>query len=192
MKANEVFSKYTELVPTHNKEATMIAQTFVEKWVCSFGVPAAIVSDSGKDFLNKVMAGMTNHLGTKQAATSAFHPWTNASAERCHRTMIGHLSTMLDNDQSLNWEEWLPVLMLSYNTQVYKATLEPPFFLTFLHMLFFGPPAAEAIIWGKLRFRGNGPPSHCLHLRDRALAACQTPEGEVLQQQAQGAVLCSW
>jgi hypothetical protein len=43
---------------------------------------------------------------------------------------------MLDNDQSLNWEEWLPVLMLSYNTQVYKATLEPPFFLTFLHMLF--------------------------------------------------------
>ena len=68
MKAHEVFRKYTELVPTHSVEATMIARPFFEKWVCRFGVPAAIVSDSGKDFLNKVMADMTNHLGTKQAS----------------------------------------------------------------------------------------------------------------------------
>ena len=60
------------------------------------------MSDRGKEFLNKVMEDMTRHLGTKHAATSAFHPQTNESAERYNRTMIGYLSAMLDNDQSLN------------------------------------------------------------------------------------------
>jgi hypothetical protein len=54
--------------------------------------------------------------------------------EHCYnRMIIGYLSAILDNEQSLSWDEWLPALMLSYNTQVHKSTLESPFFLTFLH-----------------------------------------------------------
>ena len=47
--------------------------------------------------------------------------------------MKAYLTTMLSNEQTLDWEEWLPALMLSYNTQVHKSTLESPFFLTYLH-----------------------------------------------------------
>ena len=47
--------------------------------------------------------------------------------------MKAYLTAMLGNDQTLDWEEWLPALMFSCNTQVHKSTLESPFFLTYLH-----------------------------------------------------------
>ena len=47
--------------------------------------------------------------------------------------MKAYLTAMLGNEQTLDWEEWLPALMFSYNTQVHKSTLESPFFLTYLH-----------------------------------------------------------
>ena len=47
-------------------------------------------------------------------------------------TMKAYLTAMLGNDQTLDWEEWLPALMFSYNTQVHKSTMESPFFLTYL------------------------------------------------------------
>ena len=40
---------------------------------------------------------------------------------------------MLSNENTLDWEDWLPALMFSYNTQVHKSTMESPFFLTYLH-----------------------------------------------------------
>ena len=47
--------------------------------------------------------------------------------------MKAYLTAMLGNDQTLDWEEWLPALMFSYNTQVHKSTMESPFFLLYLH-----------------------------------------------------------
>ena len=47
--------------------------------------------------------------------------------------MKAYLMAMLSNKQTLDWEEWLPALMFSYNTQVHKSTLESPFFLMYLH-----------------------------------------------------------
>ena len=71
MVITDAFSKYTKLVPIHNKEATTIARAFFEKWICRFGVPAVIVSDRGKEFLNKVMADMTKHSIRRQSRIRA-------------------------------------------------------------------------------------------------------------------------
>ena len=129
----DAFTKYTELVPLHNKEAATVARAFFERWICRFGVPTAIVSDRGKEFLNEIMQDLTKWLGVNHDKTSPYHPQTNASAERYNRTMKAYLTAMLGNDQTLDWEEWLPALMFSYNTQVHKSTMESPFFLTYLH-----------------------------------------------------------
>ena len=59
---------------------------------------------------------MTEYLGVTHKFTSPFHPETNASAERYNRTMQAYLRKMLDNDDTLDWEKWLPAMMLSYNT----------------------------------------------------------------------------
>ena len=69
-------------MPLHNKEASTIARAFFERWICRFGVPTAIVSDRGKEFLNAVMQDLTKWLGANYDKTSPYHPQTNASAER--------------------------------------------------------------------------------------------------------------
>ena len=40
---------------------------------------------------------------------------------------------MLDNVNTLDWEEQLPAMMMAYNCHVQRATQETPFFLTYLH-----------------------------------------------------------
>ena len=127
------FTKYTELVAIPNKSAETCARALFERWICRFGVPAVLVSDRGREFLNDTVNQMTEYLGVTHKFTSPFHPETNASAERYNRTMQTYLRKMLDNDDTLDWEKWLPAMMLSYNTQVHKATMESPFFLTYLH-----------------------------------------------------------
>ena len=76
----DAFTKYTELVPLHSKEASTVARAFFEQWICRFGVPTAIVSDRGKEFLNAVMQDLNKWLGANHDKTSPYHPQTNASA----------------------------------------------------------------------------------------------------------------
>ena len=82
-----------------------MARAFFERWICRFGVPTAIVSDRGKEFLNAVMQDLTKRLGANHDKTFPYHPQTNASAERYNRTMKAYLTAMLGNDQTLDWEE---------------------------------------------------------------------------------------
>lgn len=88
-----------------------MARAFFERWIYTFGVPTVIVSDRDKKFLNEVMQDLTGWLGTNHDKMSPYHPRTNASAERYNRTMKAYLTAMLSNEQTLDWEEWLPTLM---------------------------------------------------------------------------------
>ena len=65
----DAFTKYTELVPLHNREASTVARAFFERWICRFGVPIVIVSDRGKEFLNSVMQDLTKWLGANHDKT---------------------------------------------------------------------------------------------------------------------------
>ena len=65
--------------------------------------------------------------------TSAYRPQTNSAAESYNRTIIKYMRAMLDNNSTLDWEEQLYPLMMSYNTHIHQSTKETPFFLTFAH-----------------------------------------------------------
>ena len=71
-------------------------------------------------------------LGIDHNATSSYLLQSNAQAETYNKTMIRYLSCMLDNQSTLDWEEVLPAMMMSYNCHVHRATGESPFFLTHL------------------------------------------------------------
>jgi len=133
MVITDAFSKYTELVAIPDKTADSVAKAFFEAWICRHGVPVHIVSDRGTEFLNKVMSDLCGWLGIDHNATSSYHPQSNSQAETYNRTMIRYLSALLDNANTLDWEEMLPAMMMAYNCHVQRATQESPFFLTFLH-----------------------------------------------------------
>ena len=129
----DAFTKYAEVVAIEDKEADTVARVFFERWICRFSVPEMMVSDKGKEFDNKVMDELCKIWGTRRIRTTAYHPETNAQVERYNRTMIKYFKSMLDNDQTLEWEDMLPTLQLAYNSHVHRSTRETPFYLTFLH-----------------------------------------------------------
>ena len=129
----DAFTKMAELAAIEDKKADTVARAFFERWICRYSVPKTIVSDNGREFCNQVIDDLCKRMGIKHSTTSAYHPQSNSSAESYNRQMIKYLSSVLENNETLDWEEWLPMLMFSYNTHIHKATRHSPFFLTYLH-----------------------------------------------------------
>ena len=129
----DAFTKYAISTAIENKEAKTVAKALFDNWICRFSVPRNLTSDRGREFCNEVIDELCVLLGIDRARTAAFHPQANASAERFNRTFIKLTTQMLEDASTLDWEEQLPAVMLAYNTQVHKATLHSPFYLTHLY-----------------------------------------------------------
>ena len=127
----DAFSKWTELVAIPNKEAETVAAAMYFRWICKHSCPKLIITDGGKEFCNKISAELFRYLEVKHVHTSAMHPQTNTSAESYNRFMIRYLAAMLENPDG-DWEHWLPIVSLSYNTAIHAATRMSPFYLTYL------------------------------------------------------------
>ena len=108
-------------IPVPNKEACTIATAFYNHWICQFSCPLTIVSDNGKEFVNQFAKYLFDQLGIKHYKTSVGHPQTNAAAESFNRTIIAYMKAMLDNN-TLEWEELIPSMLLAYNTRIHEAT----------------------------------------------------------------------
>jgi hypothetical protein len=129
----DAFTKYAVMVAIPNKEAVTVAKAVFDHWVCKFSVPKTLVSDRGREFDNQIMDELCLLLGVNKRLSSVMHPQSNTAVESWNRSLIKFLTTALSGSSTLDWEVWLPVLALSYNTAVHKSTLQSPFYLTYLH-----------------------------------------------------------
>jgi hypothetical protein len=123
-------TKYVELVPLQNKEATTVAEAIFDKWICCFGAPLDLVTDQGKEFCATVTNELLKRLGTNHLTTSPHHPQCNSQAEVANKTIAKYLASFCD-DLTLDWELYLAPLMFSYNTSFHRSIKTSPFFLTF-------------------------------------------------------------
>jgi hypothetical protein len=121
----DAFTKYTELAAIKNKEAETVANAFFVRWVLRYSTPFSILSDNGKEFLNKFMKKLCSELNILHKNTSSYHPQTNATAELFNKVMKRYLQSVLD-PPFLDWESYLPHLQFCYNTSISKATKFSP------------------------------------------------------------------
>ena len=133
MVITDAFTKYVVVCAIADKEAKTVAAEFFNAWITLFSVPKVLVSDRGKEFCNSILTELCKLLGTEKRMTAAYHPQSNSAAESYNRSFIKYLKAALDGHSTLDWEQFLPALSLAYNTQIHRATLHSPFFLTFLH-----------------------------------------------------------
>jgi hypothetical protein len=62
--------------------------------------------------------------------TSPFHPQTNGSLERSHRTLAEYLRHYVDKNLS-NWDHLLPYAFFVYNSTEYSSTNFQPYALVY-------------------------------------------------------------
>jgi hypothetical protein len=113
-----------------NKDAETVARAIFNNWFCKFGIPLQIHLDGGKEFVNKLSAELFQLLNVQHSKTSNYHPQCNVQVEVFNKTVKKYLAFYVD-DSTLNWDEWLPALMLAYNTSHHSTIATPPFELLF-------------------------------------------------------------
>jgi hypothetical protein len=126
----DTFTKYALIRAIENKEAETVAKAIFSEWFCKFGIPAQIHTDGGKEFINKLSKEFFDLLNVEHTKTTPAHPQCNRQVEVFNKTVKKYLASFVD-DTTLNWEIFLPALMLSYNTSYHSTITTTPFELLF-------------------------------------------------------------
>ncbi|KAL7833635.1 hypothetical protein AOLI_G00285950 [Acnodon oligacanthus] len=102
----DVFTKYTQAIPTRDQRASMVAQVLIQHWFHLFGVPAQMHSDQGRNFesaLNSYAKCMVSrragllpitHKGMASVNAST-GPWMT-SCKPCHKDSLASSCAPVD------------------------------------------------------------------------------------------------
>ena len=103
-------------------------------------------SDQGRNFESAVFSGVCNLLGINKTRTTALHPESDGMVERFNRTLENQLAIFVEHHQK-DWDDHVPLLMMSYRSAVHESTKQTPAKLMFgrevnlpLDLLFGRPP----------------------------------------------------
>ncbi|KAL4088509.1 hypothetical protein QTP88_023603 [Uroleucon formosanum] len=102
-------------------EANTVAQHFVTQFVCLHGQPESLVTDCGTEFLSKVFKEVCKLLKISQTSTTPYHPQSNGSLERSHRTLGEYLRNYSGKNPQ-NWDVYVPYAMYCHNSSVHTST----------------------------------------------------------------------
>jgi transposase InsO family protein len=127
------FSKWIEVVPVTNQEATT-AVKFFESIVYRYGVPNSIITDNGTNFTLGEFQEFAKNLGIKIKYASVAHPKSNGQVEKANGLVCAGLKKRLLRPLKRAagaWVEELPSVLWSLWTTPNSSTGYTPFFLLF-------------------------------------------------------------
>lgn len=124
-------TKYVIMVPVFDCTALTAAKSIVEEVCLVFNFPKIIVSDNGPAFIAELFKEMSNLLKIKHIKATPYHPQSNGSIERYHRTLGEYIRAYTQKEQT-TWHKYLRYFLFSYNNTVHSTTGFSP------HLLVFG------------------------------------------------------
>lgn len=129
----DLLSKYSLAIPLQRAGAIDVANSFINKFICIYDAPKALLTDQRSHFLNQLMKAVARKFKISKYTTTAYRPQANGSIERSHRVLWEYLKQILTDKK--DWDRYLKLACFSYNTSMHKGTLYTP------HELVFGKTA---------------------------------------------------
>lgn len=126
----DVFSKFTQAIPTRDQRASTVAEVLVKHWFNVLGVPSRIHSDQGRNFESNIIKQLCKTYGIKKSRTTPYHPQGNGQCERYNRTLHDLLRT-LPPDRKKRWPQHLSQVTSCYNTTAHHTTGLAPYYVFF-------------------------------------------------------------
>ena len=118
-------SKYLIAIPMMTQTADEVSLTFLRYVILHYGIPNAIVTDQGSQFMGDVFSRLCKVLKIHKLNTTAYHPESNGALERTHKTMTEYLRCFC-NPRNNDWDKWVPFACFVYNTTPHTMTKYTP------------------------------------------------------------------
>ena len=95
-----------------------------------YGWTKVVISDQGREFVNKVSKYLNSITKTEHRITSAYHPQTNGIVERFNQTLQRSLVKFINKNQT-DWDEKLDGILFAYRTSQHQSSKVTPFELMY-------------------------------------------------------------
>jgi len=92
--------------------------------ICRYGVPHTIITDNGRQFIDKELAKFYISLGIKHITSSVEHPQTNGQAEAANKVILVELRKRLDTAKG-RWPEKLIEVLWAYRCTPHHQQMNP-------------------------------------------------------------------
>lgn len=106
-----------------------VAHALIKKLICVFGAPRLVLTDQAKNFLSNLIKRIAKRFKIRRLKTTAFSPASNGSLERSYQPLAESLKQYVNCDSE--WDEWLYLAMLNYNSCIHEGTKPTPFKVVF-------------------------------------------------------------
>ncbi|WVZ93800.1 hypothetical protein U9M48_039755 [Paspalum notatum var. saurae] len=108
------------------QKGAKLAELYISRIVCLYGVPKRIISDRGSQFTSRFWKQLHNSLDTKLRFSIAYHPQTDGQTERTNRILEDMLRACAIQ-YGTRWDNCLPYAEFSYNNSYQASLKKSPF-----------------------------------------------------------------
>ena len=116
------FSRFTDLYPCSSTNAEGAADALLS-FCGRYATPLHFCTDSGSNFLSKLIAGLMERLGTDHFLTKAYSKETNGIVERQNKEILRHLRNIIfDKRIGTKWSKYTPLVQRVLNSSRNSAT----------------------------------------------------------------------
>ncbi|KAI1304424.1 Transposon Ty3-G Gag-Pol polyprotein [Halotydeus destructor] len=124
-------TKYVIIKPVRQHTAQTVANFILKDIILVHGPPRLLISDSGTEFVNKVIASLLTTLGVIHRRTPAYHPMANGQTECYNRTWKTIVSAYV-NKQGSDWDEFAYFAQYAYNSSTHETIGISPYFALYM------------------------------------------------------------
>lgn len=97
------FSRFSVLVPIHDKFANSVAKALLRHVICPFTTPNVLLSDNDTEFVKAVLSSLCNHFNMKTCTVLPYRPSANGLVERQNRKVLNTLHALVSSKYTL-WD----------------------------------------------------------------------------------------
>ena len=123
-------SKMRHFIPITSMEVEDAADAFYQNVWKLHGLPEAMVSDRGPQFVSDFWQLMCKRLKIDAKLSTGYHPETDGQTERANATMEHYLRAYVNYMQD-DWAQWLPGAEFASNNTDSSSILASPFLANF-------------------------------------------------------------
>ncbi len=115
------FTKWVEGAAVATKAVMLVADVIVHERVYKHDTPLNLHSDRGTEFTAAMHRCLCDLLRIHKTYNMAYNPQSNGAVERCNRTLLSMLRTVVSEQQN-DWDDHLPAALCAYRSTPHAST----------------------------------------------------------------------